>query len=178
LIGPADARDYTQFDGSLEDFTFADKTGMSSFSILDFGTMLDPARFFGLYSPFAIHNFDGGKVVGLDPEGRFVSPLESLSMRPGATLTTRPFHRPMYAGDYQVFITDPNSTGSDSFLKLLDRSDPWFSAPVLRYWSRGNIIAVVRLPANCDGSAAWWRPLRINHTTVDASVNACGIAPY
>ncbi|MEN4041011.1 MAG: S8 family serine peptidase [Anaerolineaceae bacterium] len=178
LIGPADARDYTQFDGSLEDFTFADKTGMSRFSILDFGTMLDPARFFGLYSPFAIHNFDGGKVAGLDPEGRFVSPLESLSMRPGATLTTRPFHRPMYAGDYQVFITDPNSTGSDSFLKLLDRSDPWFTAPVLRYWSRGNIIAVVRLPANCDGSAAWWRPLRINHTTVDADVNACGIAPY
>ncbi|HSV85246.1 MAG TPA: S8 family serine peptidase [Levilinea sp.] len=178
LIGPADARDASQFDGNLEDFTYADKSGMSSYSVLDLGTMLDPARFFALYSPFAIHNFDGGKVAGLDPEGIYSSPFESISMRQGATLTTRPFYRPMYTGNYEVFITDPNSTGFDSNLKLLDRNDPVFTAPVLRYWSKGNIYAVVPLPGSCNGSATWWRPLRINNITIDASVNACGVSPY
>jgi hypothetical protein len=184
LIGPADARDYSQFDGSLEDFTFANRASLSSYSILDIGTMLDPAKFFGVYSPYAVHNFDGGKETAQDPEGLVVSPFESLSMRQGATLSGKPYYKPKYAGDYFVYITDPNSTGFDSNLKVLERDDSDFTAPVLRYWAKGYLLATVTMPTTCNGSAAWWRPMRINGTTIDtaAAKNICGStspsAPY
>jgi subtilisin family serine protease len=184
LIGPGDARDHTKFNGSLEDFTFANRASLSSYSILDIGTMLDPAKFYGVYSPYAVHNFDGGKETAQDPEGLVVSPFESISMRQGAALTVKPYYKPKYAGDYFVYITDPNSTGSDSNLKVLARTNSEFTAPVLRYWSKGYLLATMTMPAGCNGSAAWWRPMRINSTTIDtaAAKNICGStspsAPY
>jgi hypothetical protein len=184
LIGPMNpdkefARDASKFNGTIEDFTFVNKAPYlgKAYRIGDTGTLLAPAAFMGIYSPFAIHNFDGGLETPQDPEGLVISPFESISMMWGSTRTTAPFYLPKYKGDYLVYITDPNSSETeDSTLKLRDRSDPLFTAPILRYWSKGTIQRIVTMPATCNGKATWWAPMKVNNTTISSADNACSNA--
>jgi subtilisin family serine protease len=150
------------------------------FDLLDLGTLLNPKDFGGTFSPYALHKLDGGKEVAVDKEGRVISPVESISMRQGAAITGSPYYRPKYKGNYYVYITDPNSSGSNSNLKLYDRDDPRFTAPIFRYWTKGYIKGIARLDAGCNGSREWWRPMRLNGTTIDVtdSTNKCvGVSP-
>jgi hypothetical protein len=163
MVGPSDARGL-----------------YASFDILDLGTMLDAKNFGGFFSPYAIHNIDGGKEVAVDKEGRVISPVESISMRQGSTMTSSPYYKPKYKGNYYVYITDRNSSEGNSNLKVYDRQDPQFTAPIMRYWTKGYIKGIARLSSTCDGTHDWWRPMRLNGTTIDVkdTTNLCfGVSP-
>jgi hypothetical protein len=140
------------------------------------GTLLDPAKFGGTFSPYAQYQFNGGIQTGTDASGNpvFTDPLETISIASSATRTTTPFLVPKYTqSKYTFFIHAENPAN------LIASTNPL--KPVVRLWAKGNLVKTYLLTSStgCDGSNEWWQVFTISNTTISGaggptSVSQCG----
>jgi hypothetical protein len=168
---------------------------------LGMGTLLDPSVTGYPFSPYAVHNFDGGFQLGRDSYGNAVAPVESLTIKAGSKISTAPYFLPRYSGLYTLMVTDysypgwyagGSSPATSSYL-LRESTDPRYTAAIVRVWSTGKLVTSVRISQStkntlnqptCSGSQRdWWKVLTINGATL-TTVNTCdggnagGFIPY
>ncbi len=174
VIGPESAYDENQSKYQLDPYIDAHFFGA--------GTLMNPTDFFGTWSPYAIHNFDGVTYT-TDPMHEIGTPTELITLRYGVSLSSNPYYKPKSSGIYQFLVTDYSPTTGNGYLngdpELVSgkQTNEFYVAPVLRYWSKGRILATVKLAelaSPCDGTKAWWAPLTLNGSNGRVSaVNTC-----
>jgi subtilisin family serine protease len=140
--------------------------------------VLDPSGLFITFSPWAQYLFDGG----FTPELADATPtaaVEYLAIKSGLTLSTTPFLKPKFVtGAYTLMVTDYSKEFSSGapFINGNTASDN-FVAPVLRLWSKGYLVADVRLEdagVDCTGTNDWWKVLTLTGTAPYVTkVNTC-----
>jgi len=136
------------------------------------GTLLDPVKFGGNYSPYATYLFDGGELLN-DKMGKLINPSELITAKAGTVIKTAPFSKIKYDGTYYLTVTDYNDT-----ILTNDRSLDYFSAPIVRVWVKGKLVQTVKLQdaGTCMGTETWWRVLTYANNGLNAEIvpiNSC-----
>jgi subtilisin family serine protease len=136
------------------------------------GTLLDPVKFGGNYSPYATYLFDGGELLN-DKMGKLINPSELITAKAGTVIKTAPFSKIKYDGTYYLTVTDYNDT-----ILTNDRSLDYFSAPIVRVWVKGKLVQTVKLQdaGTCIGTETWWRVLTYANNGLNAEIvpiNSC-----
>jgi len=143
----------------------------------------------GNFSPMALYNFDGGVLLGMDPQGQVINPTESISIAMNGAGA-------WFSGKYGLFVTDYSKvdgynggSGVDTAYLIGDPSDPDFAAPVVRVWIKGvlsksNIIKLEEGDTACNGSNDWWKAATLQGSSVivenlcDTGTTIGGFMPY
>ncbi len=183
LIGNETIWDGDQFKYQLDTYTANHFFGA--------GTLLRKEDFDGVWSPMAIHNFDGVSHI-IDKGREMGNPTESVTIRFGKALRGNPYYTAAFPGTYEFVVTDnsPAFTWYDPITKqgYLDKDpllangvdpNPFYVAPVVRYWSKGYILQTVRMPeaSTCTGANRWWRPLTLKGSSGKVTAtNTCASA--
>lgn len=148
-------------------------------SFMGAGTLLDPSKFGGPFSPFAQYQFNGGIQDGTDASGNpvYTDPLEAITIASSATRSTTPFLVPKYTQNkYTFFVHSANAANLSASANPLK--------VVVRLWAKGNLVAAYKLPGSpfCNGSNEWWQVFTISNTTISApTASQCGgtgLFPY
>ncbi len=140
---------------------------------LGMGTLLDPVKFGGDYSPYAAYLIDGGEVL-YDQLGQLMGPTESIVAKVGTAIKLAPYSKMKYDGVYHLTVTDYTA---DILTK--DPYVDFFSAPIVRAWVKGKIVESVSLQdsaSGCYGTEGWWQVLTYQNSGTSAivtEVNTC-----
>lgn len=140
------------------------------------GTLLDPIKFGGNYSPYAAYLIDGGEVM-YDKLGQLMGPTESIVAKAGAVIKLTPFSKMKYDGVYHLTVTDYNQR----FISKDPTFPDYFTAPIVRAWVKGKIVQSVKLEDNTTDSCIgltenWWQVLTYENsgtTAIVTEVNTC-----
>ena len=144
-----------------------------NFDFKGIGYLLDPVRFnvpgLALFSPYAIHNFNGGATVGESAVAN--APVESVTIRAGAAVKTTPFRATFFpAGTYSAAVYSP-------IPESLNPQDPSFVSPALRVWTAGRLVNTYSLTnesVNCIDNHDWWHALNITAGSTQYTWDRCG----
>jgi hypothetical protein len=141
---------------------------------LGMGTLLDPIKFGGVYSPYAAYLIDGGEVL-YDELGQLMGPTESIVAKAGTVIKLAPFSKMKYDNTYYLTVTD-----YDQQILAKDPYADFFSAPIVRAWVKGKVVLTVKLEetaSSCFGVADnWWQVLTYTNNGLTADVlpvNTC-----
>jgi subtilisin family serine protease len=142
---------------------------------LGMGTLLDPIKFGGNYSPYAAYLIDGGEVL-YDELGQLMSPTETIVAKAGTTIKLAPFSKMKYDGVYHLTVTDYNQR----FISKDPTFPDYFTAPIVRAWVKGKVVQSVKLEKtanSCMGlTENWWQVLTYQNDGLNAivtEVNTC-----
>ena len=142
---------------------------------LGMGTLLDPIKFGGNYSPYAAYLIDGGEVL-YDELGQLMSPTETIVAKAGTAIKLAPFSKMKYDGVYHLTVTDYNQR----FISKDPTFPDYFTAPIVRAWVKGKVVQSVKLEKtanSCMGlTENWWQVLTYQNdglTAIVTEVNTC-----